>query len=481
MADQWSRLGRDLFLEIDKAHGLRSGLEEALRDAIRRAQLAAGTALPSSRALARDLGVARGTVSQAYEQLIAEGYLVSTQRSATRVAPLPARQPGLTQAEAEVGATTLASLYRPPAAGADLRPGRPDLSMFPRRQWLAATRRVLQTTPNTALGEAGWAGCAELRTALAGYLGRARGVVTSPDRIIVCAGFTHALWVVCQILSRYGTHTISFEDPFEPDYRTRAERVGLSTACVPVDDDGLMVDQLADQPVVVTPAHQYPLGVTMSPRRRTQLVGWARQSQTFVVEDDYDGEFRYDRQPVGALQGLAPDRVIYAGTTSKTMTPGLRIGWLVVPADLIRPLHDVMRGEAAHVSVIDQLVLADLIQTGELDRHLRQCRSRYRRRRDRLGDVIAQLAHAQLSGIAAGLHAVVRLPAPSTAEARVLALLADHGVAADGLSRFYRNAADPPSLGIVLGYATPPEHSYDGALNALVEALHEYESTATSR
>jgi GntR family transcriptional regulator / MocR family aminotransferase len=473
MPGQWSRLGRDLFLGIDEAHGLRSGLEEALRDAIRRGQLAAGTALPSSRALARDLGVARGTVSQAYEQLVAEGYLVSKQRSATRVAPLPVQEPGLAQAEA----TMLASLYRPPAAGADLRPGRPDLSTFPRRQWLAATRRVLQTTPNAALGEAGWAGCAELRTALAGYLGRARGVVTSPDRIIVCAGFTHALRVVCQILSQYGTETLCFEDPFEPDYRTLAERVGLSTVSVPVDDDGLMVDQLADQPVVVTPAHQYPLGATMSPERRTQLVAWARQSHAFVVEDDYDGEFRYDRQPVGALQGLAPDRVIYAGTASKTMTPGLRIGWLVVPADLIRPLHNVMRGEAAHVSVIDQLVLADLIQTGELDRHLRQCRSRYRRRRDRLGAVIAGLPHAQLSGIAAGIHAVVRLPAPSTAEARVLALLADHGVAADGLSRFYWNAAEPSPLGIVVGYATPPEHSYNGALSALVEALRKYEPT----
>jgi GntR family transcriptional regulator/MocR family aminotransferase len=476
MEVQWSRLSLDLLLRIDRARGLRTGLEQALRDAIRGGQLAPGTPLPSSRALARDLGVARGTVFQAYDQLIAEGYLIAKQRSGIRVATQAAPQPMPERAES----TPFGHLYRPPVPGADLRPGRPDLSMFPRKQWLTATRQVLQAAPNSAFGQADWAGCRQLREALAGYLGRARGVVTAPDRIIVCAGFTHALRLICQALRRHGAETVAFEDPFEPDYRALAEQAGLKTVAVPVDEHGLVAGQLTGQAaVVVTPAHQYPLGVTMSPERRMQLLAWARGSGAFVLEDDYDGEFRYDRQPVGALQGLAPDRVIYAGTTSKTIAQGLRIGWLVVPADLLRPLQDAMCGEAAHVSVIDQLVLARLIDTGELDRHLRHCRSRYRRRRDRLGAAVQHLPHAHLSGIAAGLHAVLQLPGTGRAEAGLLTHLAERSVTVDGLSRFYQRPGESP-LGLVIGYATPPEHGYGDALNTLIDALSTYEPAATA-
>jgi GntR family transcriptional regulator/MocR family aminotransferase len=239
-----------------------------------------------------------------------------------------------------------------------------------------------------------------------------------------------------------------------------------------VDPDGLVVDHLTDEAAVaVTPAHQFPLGVTLSPARRTQLLAWACKSGAFVLEDDYDGEFRYDRQPVGALQGLAPDRVIYAGTTSKTIAPGLRIAWIVVPADLLAPLRAAMRWDEAYVSVIDQLVLAQLIRTGELDRHLRRCRTRYRRRRDLLGDAVTQhLSHGRLSGIAAGLHAVLRLPGTSVSETHILARLAERGVAVDGIAAFYNRPEDAP-LGIAIGYATPPEHAYGSALNTLINAL----------
>jgi GntR family transcriptional regulator / MocR family aminotransferase len=467
MEDQWSRLGLDLHLRLSPTHGLRTGLEHALRDAVRRGQLSPGTPLPSSRALARDLGIARGTVTQAYDQLVAEGYLISRPRSGIRVADQPAVPP-------PTEAMPPPHVSPSPVPVADLRPGLPDLSAFPRREWLAATRQVLQTAPNTAFGYGDWAGCAELRQALADYLGRARGVLTTPDRIIVCAGYTHALRLICQALRQEGASSIAFENPSLPDYPALAEETGLRVTRVPVDQDGLVVDALAGEgTVVVTPAHQYPLGVTLSPARRTQLLAWAQSTGAFVVEDDYDGEFRYDRQPVGALQGLAPDRVVYAGTASKTIAPGLRIAWIVVPVGLIAPLRNSMRWDEAYVSVIDQLVLAQLIRTGELDRHLRRCRSRYRRRRDQLGDAIAQrLPHTHLSGIAAGLHAVLQLPGSHTEETRLLAHLAEQGVAVDGITHFYRRPEESP-LGLVIGYATPPEHAYNNALSAFVNTLHD--------
>ncbi|MGI8335783.1 PLP-dependent aminotransferase family protein [Actinomadura scrupuli] len=464
MEDEWSRLGLDLHLRLGPAHGLRTGLEHALRDAVRGGQLSPGTPLPSSRTLARDLGVARGTVTQAYDQLVAEGYLTSRPRSGIRVADQPAAP------ATEIAQSPHSSL--PPVPEADLRPGLPDLSTFPRREWLAATRQVLQATPHTTFGYGDPAGDAELRQALAEYLGRVRGVVTTAERIIVCAGYTHALRLVCQALRRQGASSIAFEDPFLPDYPALAEETGLRVTRIPVDSDGLVVDRLTgENAVAVTPAHQFPLGVTLSPARRAQLLAWARTTGAYVLEDDYDGEFRYDRQPVGALQGLAPDRVIYAGTTSKTIAPGLRVAWIVVPAALVAPLRASMRWDEAYVSVIDQLVLARLIRTGELDRHLRRCRTRYRRRRDRLGDAVSRhLPHGHLSGIAAGLHAVLQLPGTGVPEARILGRLAECGVAVEGIAAFYDRPEDAP-LGIAIGYATPPEHAYGNALDALINAL----------
>ncbi|MFF5212888.1 PLP-dependent aminotransferase family protein [Streptosporangium sp. NPDC000396] len=468
MEDQWARWGLDLHLRLDSTYGLRKGLEHALRDAVRHGQLSPGTSLPSSRALARDLGVARGTVTQAYDQLVAEGYLTSRPRSGIRVAPRPAAPPAET--------TPFVRTFLRPVSGTDLRPGMPDLSAFPRREWLAATRHVLQTAPNTAFGYGDPTGCAELREALADYLGRARGVVTTPNQVIVCAGHPHALRLISQALRRQGASAVAFEDPFSPDYPILVEQAGLRVNHVPVDQDGLVVDALADEAAAfVTPAHQYPLGVTLSPSRRTQLLAWSSRTGAFVVEDDYDGEFRYDRQPVGALQGLAPDRVIYTGTASKIMAPGLRIAWIVVPTGLVAPLREMMRWEESYVNVIDQLAFARLIRTGDLDRHLRRCRSRYRRRRDLLGAAVAErLPHGHLAGIAAGLHVVLQLPGIDASEAQLLAHLAERGVAVDGIAYFHRRPEDAP-LGLVIGYATPPEHAYGNALGSLINGLAEYQ------
>ncbi|MGH3379649.1 MAG: PLP-dependent aminotransferase family protein [Actinoallomurus sp.] len=467
MADQWSRLGLDLHLGLGSSRGLRAGLEHALREAVRDGRLAPGTPLPSSRVLAQDLRVARGTVTQAYDQLVAEGWLTSRPRSGVRVAERPC-VPSAPAVPAPP--TTL-----PPVRGADLRSGLPDLSGFPRREWLAATRQVMQTAPGTAFGYGDPAGSAELREAIASYLGRSRGVVTTPDRVFVCAGYTHALRLICQALRVLGASSIAFEDPAEPAYCALAAELGLAVTRPPVDGDGLVVADLSDEAAVaVTPAHQYPLGVTLSPDRRTRLLAWAERTGAFVIEDDYDGEFRYDRQPVGALQGLAPDRVVYAGTTSKTVAPGLRIAWIAVPADLVAPLRESTRWDEAYVNVIDQLVLARLIRTGELDRHLRRCRTRYRRRRDRLGDAIAtRLPAGRLSGIAAGLHAVLELPGGDISETLLLRHLSSRGVAVDGISYFYDRPSEAP-LGLIIGYATPPEHAYGQALDTLVDALREH-------
>ncbi|WP_433824422.1 PLP-dependent aminotransferase family protein [Actinoplanes sp. CA-015351] len=460
MADQWARSGWDLHLRIDREHGLRRGLEQALREAVRTGRLTPGDRLPSSRALAEELGVARGTVTQVYEQLSAEGYLTARPRSGMVVAPRPGPAPS-----PELPPT---GPFRPPVPGFDLRPGLPDLSMFPRREWLAATRHVLQTVPNDALAYGDPTGSLELRSALADYLGRARGVITAPSNIIVCAGYTHALRLILMTTGQ----TVAFEDPTLLDYPALAEHLGHRVHRVPVDAGGLVVDGLGDAAaIVLTPAHQFPLGVTLGPRRRVQLLDWARRTGAVIVEDDYDGEFRYDRQPVGALQGLAPEHVVYTGTVSKTVAPALRIAWIAAPTALVPALREVMRYDEAYVNVIDQLALAHLIRRGDLDRHLRRCRLRYRKRRDHLGrSVEARLPGARLSGIAAGLHAVLHLPASAGTESEILARLAERGVAVDGLSRFYAHPPDSP-LGVVVGYATPPQHAYDSAIDTLTSAL----------
>jgi GntR family transcriptional regulator/MocR family aminotransferase len=463
MADEWSNYGLDLLMAMDRERGVRGGLEHALREAVRSGRLPPGARLPSTRALAADLGMARGSVSQAYDQLVAEGYLLARPGSGTTVAPRPGRPPA-PPSDPWAGA---------PSPSLDLRPGLPDLSSFPRALWLAAVRRVLRDAPHADLGYGDWRGHVTLRRALAEYMGRARGVVTNPEQIMVFAGYSQALDLLCRALRVLGGSAIAFEDPSHPGYLESATGVGLTVRTVPVDESGLDAERLDDavETVVVTAAHQYPLGVTLSSRRRIDLVGWACDTGGLIVEDDYDGEFRYDRQPVGALQGLAPGQTVYAGTASKTLAPGLRIGWLAAPPDLIAAISRARACEDPHVSVLDQLVLADLIVSGEYDRHIRRARALYRRRRDRLAAALRAIPGIRLGGIAAGLHVVVELPPGGPSEAEVVEHVAARGVAVEGLCGYRHGASGPP--GLIVGYGTPLDNAFTPALTAFTGALTE--------
>jgi GntR family transcriptional regulator/MocR family aminotransferase len=460
MTDDWAG-SRDLHVEVAARGRRRAGLERALRDAIRAGRLHAGERLPSTRALSRDLGVARGTVADAYGQLAAEGYLTTSQGAPTRVASTPAARQG-----------RLAPAARPNEPRFDLRPGLPDVSSFPRRAWLRALRSALATAPDSALGISDPRGRPELRQALATYLGRARGVLADPAAIVVCTGYIQALGLVARALKTTGRPVIAMEDPCLELHRNIVESAGIEVLPLPVDEGGAR-PEVPDGAgaVVLTPAHQYPLGGTLAPERRTALVRWARETGGVLVEDDYDGEFRYDRQPVGALQGLDPARVVYAGTASKALVPGLRLAWLVLPADLIEPVVDVKRLADYHSAVLDQLVLADLIGSGGFDRHVRRMRNRYRARRDRLLAMLADRApYGRPLGVAAGLHLVLELPDGAPSEAELVERGARRSVALGSLAAHWHGSG-PRREGLVIGYGRPPEHAFGASLAALSDVV----------
>jgi GntR family transcriptional regulator/MocR family aminotransferase len=470
VSDFWSTFGVDLHLELDSAAGRRAGLERALRDAVRAGRLAPGERLPSTRSLAAELGLSRGTVSAAYDQLVAEGYFVARRGSGTEVADLEQRR---------VDAA-------PPLAGAaaprhNLQPGSPDVTTFPTAAWLRSVRRALNTAPADAYGYGDPRGRLELRNALADYLGRARGVLAEPGQIVITSGYVQALALLASVLRRAGTNAIAMEDPGLPFHREVIRRADLSVAALPVDDRGARTDLLAAGAlpsvgaVVVTPAHQYPTGATLHPSRRRTLIDWARTSGGLVVEDDYDGEFRYDRQPVGALQGTAPDHVAYVGTASKTLGPGVRLGWMVLPRHLVEPVAQTKLYTDVHTESLGQLALADLITGHMYDRHIRACRLRYRRRRDLLLDRLESrpanpAPGFALHGVAAGLHALIRLPATGPNEQELLARAAEHDVALEGMGNHWHGEG-PRTQGLIVGYGSCSERAYPAALDALVSVL----------
>lgn len=460
MPETWTRSVR-LYLELDPALRPARALTQALRQAITTGVVAAGTPLPSTRALAGELGLARGTVVEAYDQLAAEGYLLTRPRAGTRVAA------GVT---APVPAPALPSLGSPPRY--DFRPVSSDASAFPRTAWSAAMRAAIRSATDDDLRYGDPRGHPELRAALAGYLGRVRGVRTEPDRIVVCGGYAHGLALLCRVFRRLGRLRVAVEDPGLTHNWRSAEYAGLTTVPAPVDSDGLLVSALDSSvsAAIVTPAHHLPLGVTLAPGRRTALVHWAEVNDGLIWEDDYDGELRYDRQPIGALQGLAPERVVYLGTASKSLAPVLRLGWLVLPSALVDAVVEERRMDDRHAPTFDQLALARLITSGGLDRHLRRMRSRYRRRRDDLvAAVRSQIPSVAVEGVAAGYHALLRLP-PGADEAAVVAALARAGVAVPGVSEYTvgGRSAEP---GLLVGYGTPAQHSYPAALEALTSTL----------
>ncbi|MBZ6172520.1 PLP-dependent aminotransferase family protein [Streptomyces olivaceus] len=460
MAKPWATLGFDLHLE-PAGPGLRRGLTGALREAVRIGRLAPGTRLPSSRTLAADLGIARNTVADAYADLVAEGWLTARQGSGTRVAD-----------RAVVPPADTAPRPRGPARPAyDLRPGTPDLASFPRAEWLKAARRALTAAPNDALGYGDPRGRPELRGALAGYLARARGVRADPERLLVCGGFAHGLTLLATVLRARGVHTVAVESYGLHVHRDLLAAAGLRTVPLPLDADGTDPDVPPGAgAVLLTPAHQFPLGMPLLPDRRAAVVDWARRTGGLVLEDDYDGEFRYDRQPVGALQGLDPDRVVHLGTASKSLAPGLRLAWMVLPPGLTDALT-AARGGQDTSGALDQLTLAEFLSSGAYDRHVRSARLRYRRRRDALvAEVAARAPEVRVTGIAAGLHAVLRLP-PGT-EQPVLRAAAWQGLGLHGLAPFrHPDATTDPVDAVVVGYGTPPDHAWAGALEALCRAL----------
>ncbi|MFC9680855.1 PLP-dependent aminotransferase family protein [Streptomyces sp. NPDC056948] len=460
MAEPWATLGIDLHVE-PTGPGLRRGLTDALREAVRSGRLAPGTRLPSSRALAADLGIARNTVADAYADLGAEGWLTARQGSGTRVAARTVVAPAGTAPHPR-------ARTRP---AYDLRPGSPDLASFPRAQWLKAARRALTAAPYDALDYGDPRGRPELRAALAGYLSRARGVRADPERIVVCAGFAHGLKLLGTALRARGARTVAVESYGLDAHRRLLAAAGLPTTPLPFDGLGTDPGELSGaDAILLTPAHQFPMGVPLHRDRRAAVVDWARRTGGLVLEDDYDGEFRYDRQPVGALQGLDPDRAVYLGTASKSLAPGLRLAWAVLPPGLAEEVT-AAKGGVDTCGVLDQLTLAEFLASGAYDRHVRATRLRYRRRRDALvAAVAARAPGARVTGIAAGLHVLLRLP-PGT-EQSVVQAAHWRGLALHGLARYTNPAAQAePVDALVVGYGTPPDHAWSGALDALCAVL----------
>jgi GntR family transcriptional regulator / MocR family aminotransferase len=453
----------DLHLRIDRASGGLAGQVAAeLRTAIRLGRLAGGVRLPASRDLARDLGMSRGVVVEAYEQLVAEGFLVSRQGSGTRVADVRPAAPA--------GDATPASTA-PPDLAYDLRVGTPDLSAFPRRAWLAAVRQVMKTAPHQALGYGDPGGVPELRAELAAYLRRVRAADADPEQLVLVGGVAQGLHLIIRTLARAGPIPLAVEDPHSVRTLALLEAAGAVRVPVPVDQEGIDVDALrrtAARAVMVTPAHQYPTGVVLSPRRRAELVAWAAEVDGLVLEDDYDAEFRYDRDPVGCLQALNPQRVVLLGSVSKSLAPGLRLGWLAAPPRLAEAVRVARATSDLGSPVIDQLALAQLIASGAYDRQLRLLRRRYRARRDAMTDALARwLPGAVVHGVSAGIQLYVELP-PGHDEAAVVEAAAERGVAVEGVAPLRIAGGGPPAL--VLGFARLPEHRLAEAVRLLAEA-----------
>ncbi len=453
----------DLQVSIDRTPGapaLREQLERQLLGAIRSGALRSGVALPPSRSLAAQLGISRGVVVAAYDQLAAEGFLVVRRGDRTRIAKLP-------DSPEESIAHPRSSWPTAPIRW-DLAPSSPDLSAFPRSEWVTATNRVLRAMPDAALGYGDPRGTMELRTALADYLGRVRGVLTHPDRIVITSGSRQALSLICRVLAAQGARRVAHESPGWRLQRDAALDAGLEPIAAPVDAQGLDHSNVQADAICVTPAHQFPTGVALAPERRGVLVAWAREHAALIIEDDYDSEFRYDREPIGALQGLAPDAVAYIGTAAKTLAPGLRIAWAVLPERLAPVVAQAKSRADRGTPVIEQLVLADFIQRGGLDRHLRRTRLRYRRRRDAFVAALGeQLPEARVEGIAAGLHIVAHLEYGD--ERALVAALRRAGISAEGLKEHGARQDAAPAL--VLGYANVPEAAAPAAVADMVAVL----------
>ncbi len=464
MPNSWTTFGPELPLALarNRRGPLSAKLEDALRSAVREGRLAPGARLPSTRTLAADLGLSRGTVVEAYRQLIVEGYLIARGGSGTRVAAAAASPREAVEAPAP----------RNPQLRWDFRPSRPDLALFPRSAWGRALLQVLRQIPDQALGYGDPRGTPSLRAELAGYLRRVRNVQADAERIVICSGFTQALALICRVLT--DREAFAVENPGSPAAWSRITNAGIECLPLLVDEQGLSVKALvasAAHVALVTPAHQFPTGVTLAPERRTTLLTWAAAGG-LVVEDDYDAEFRYDHQPVGALQGLAPERVIYAGSVSKTLAPSLRLGWLVLPTALVDDVAEAKRIEDLGSPTIDQHAFAHMLASGTYDRHLRRARRKYRSKRDTLVAALNRYApQLRVHGIAAGLQALVALP--RDLDERVVAEAArEHNLGVYPLSDYCIGARGSEQA-LVLGYGGLSESGIGAGIAQLGTILAE--------
>jgi GntR family transcriptional regulator/MocR family aminotransferase len=453
-----SQLGPEVLLTLARGGGrsLHAQLEDGLRAGIQSGALPAGFALPSTRTLAADLGVSRRLVLEAYEQLAAEGYLATIPRGRTVV-----------RGVAVASATDGSDAAEPPPLY-DLYPGLPDLSYFPRAEWQRATAKVLRETPAEALGYPDPAGAPALRNALSAYLRRVRGVVAAPDRIVVCSGFRQALALIVGVL---GTPTVGLESPGMFDGAEIIEGAGGRWRPLGIDELGVRTDELGGlDALLVMPAHQFPMGVALAPDRRAAVAEWAEGGR-LAIEDDYDAEFRYDRAPLGALQGLAPDHVAYAGTVSKTLAPAVRLGWVVLPESLVGPVVEAKRLHDSGTAILPQLAFAEMLTRGDYDRHLRRARRHYRARRDRLlHHVRRSLPELRLTGIEAGLHVVAWLP-DDVEPTALHAAAAGKRVGITTIDRYRLTPGGRP--GLVLGYANLPDAAAGRAVRLLAAAIAE--------
>lgn len=452
-------------LERDADVPLHEQVERSIREDIQSGRLAAGARLPSSRSLASELGISRGVVTEAYSQLAAEGYLLSRQGAPVRVAR-----------------TVRSAAARPPARSMlpsfphHFHPGLPDLAGFPRDRWLRSLRAAWRQAPIDAVGYPDPRGVPALRQALADYLGRVRGAAAEPEQLMICTGFAQAFSLVCRWFADRGVERVALEDPGWHTHRLIVEQAGLEVVPVAVDGDGIRVEELAAagaSAVVVTPAHQFPTGVVLSRERRAALIEWAEAGERLIIEDDFDAEYRYGGSGLGALQGLAPDRVLHIGSASKRLTPGMRLGWALLPSWLAWSLVQSKAVEDGGSEAIGQLALHDFIERGELDRHIRRMRLRYQRRREvLLGALARRVPEARATNAAAGLYELVELPQGAD-EAALVAAAARRGVGLEGLALHRFNPAGPP--GLVLGFGCLSEPEIEHGIRLLAEALQDVE------
>ena len=476
-----SKGGAD-FLQLDPGEappgGLADWLTERLRSAISTGHLPVGTRLPATRTLATDLGISRGVVTETYQRLTEDGHVAGRGRSGTVVVAAPgvdrttgrtrlrtsARPPAAPDVEGNSADTSCRSVPNLRDAGLDifdnlreqpsridLTPGVPDLAAFPRSAWLRAERAVLADLASTEFGYGDPAGTPTLRRAIAAWLAQYRGIAAEPEDLIVVAGVAQAIGLVAQMLDQHDVHAIAVEDPGSLGSRQHLQNWGMRTPPIPVDDRGLRVDVLRESGasvVMATPAHHFPTGVVLDGERRRELIRWAADGG-LIIEDDYDAEHRYDRPPVPALRAMLPDQVIYTGSVSKLLAPALRIGWMLAPRRYQEELIARKRLADLGNASLPQLILAHLMESGELERQLRFLRRRHRVRRDAMVTAIRDhLPEATIHGAAAGLHLTITF---ETGDDTALAAAAlDAGVKTHPLS-WHCQLPHPP--GLVLGYA----------------------------